>query len=107
MASAKDCFKKCAGDYLPPVCMVRLMARRSSAFKRLEQPAGSRYRYGQQQRQRAATNGKSNPCVSGDAAMNDIPRRITLEEWDLRYEQLKKAGIYQPAYGGPLSRDGE
>jgi benzoyl-CoA reductase/2-hydroxyglutaryl-CoA dehydratase subunit BcrC/BadD/HgdB len=31
-------------------------------------------------------------------------KRITLEEWDLRYEQLKKAGTYQPDYGGPLSR---
>ena len=36
--------------------------------------------------------------------MSDIPKRITLEEWDLRYEQLEKAGIYQPDYGGPLSR---
>lgn len=36
--------------------------------------------------------------------MSDIPKRITLEEWDLRYERLKKAGTYQPDYGGPLSR---
>ncbi|MHC4728305.1 MAG: 2-hydroxyacyl-CoA dehydratase [Planctomycetota bacterium] len=36
--------------------------------------------------------------------MSDIPRRITLDEWDLRYEQLQRAGIYQPGYGGPLSR---
>ena len=36
--------------------------------------------------------------------MSDIPKRITLEEWDLRYEQLEKAGTYQPDYGGPLSR---
>jgi benzoyl-CoA reductase/2-hydroxyglutaryl-CoA dehydratase subunit BcrC/BadD/HgdB len=36
--------------------------------------------------------------------VRDIPKRITLEEWDLRYERLKKAGIYQPYYGGPLSR---
>jgi benzoyl-CoA reductase/2-hydroxyglutaryl-CoA dehydratase subunit BcrC/BadD/HgdB len=36
--------------------------------------------------------------------VSNIPKRITLEEWDLRYEQLKKAGAYQPAYGGPLSR---
>ena len=36
--------------------------------------------------------------------MSDIPKRITLEEWDLRYEQLAKAGTYQPDYGGPLSR---
>jgi benzoyl-CoA reductase/2-hydroxyglutaryl-CoA dehydratase subunit BcrC/BadD/HgdB len=33
-----------------------------------------------------------------------IPKRITLEEWDLQYEQLKKGGIFQPNYGGPLSR---
>jgi benzoyl-CoA reductase/2-hydroxyglutaryl-CoA dehydratase subunit BcrC/BadD/HgdB len=36
--------------------------------------------------------------------VNNIPKRITLEEWDLRYEQLKKAGLQQPDYGGPLSR---
>jgi benzoyl-CoA reductase/2-hydroxyglutaryl-CoA dehydratase subunit BcrC/BadD/HgdB len=36
--------------------------------------------------------------------VNDIPKRITLQEWDLRYEQLAKAGTYQPDYGGPLSR---
>ncbi|MCP4257461.1 MAG: 2-hydroxyacyl-CoA dehydratase [Planctomycetes bacterium] len=36
--------------------------------------------------------------------MSDMPRRITLDEWDLRYEQLQRAGINQPNYGGPLSR---
>ena len=36
--------------------------------------------------------------------MSDMPRRITLDQWDLRYEQLQRAGIYQPDYGGPLSR---
>jgi len=36
--------------------------------------------------------------------VSDIPKRITLQEWDLRYEQLEKAGTYQPDYGGPLSR---
>ncbi len=36
--------------------------------------------------------------------MRDIPKRITLQEWDLRYEQLAKSGTYQPDYGGPLSR---
>ncbi|MHC4557883.1 MAG: 2-hydroxyacyl-CoA dehydratase subunit D [Planctomycetota bacterium] len=36
--------------------------------------------------------------------MRDTPKRITLEEWDLRYEQLQIAGTYQPDYGGPLSR---
>jgi len=42
-----------------------------------------------------------------------MPGRITLEEWDLRYEQLQRAGICRPQavaiggrpdYGGPLSR---
>ena len=33
-----------------------------------------------------------------------MPKRITLDQWDLRYGQLQKAGIYQPDYGGPLSR---
>ena len=33
-----------------------------------------------------------------------VPKRITLEEWDLRYEQLQRAGMRQPDYGGPLSR---
>ena len=36
--------------------------------------------------------------------MTDMPRQITLQEWDQRYEQLQKAGLYQPDYGGPLSR---
>jgi len=36
--------------------------------------------------------------------VSDIPKRISLEEWDLRYEQLTKAGTFQPDYGGPLSR---
>jgi benzoyl-CoA reductase/2-hydroxyglutaryl-CoA dehydratase subunit BcrC/BadD/HgdB len=36
--------------------------------------------------------------------VSDVPKRITLEEWDLRYEQLREAGAYQPNYGGPLSR---
>jgi len=36
--------------------------------------------------------------------VSDMPKRITLQEWDLRYEQLSKTGAYQPDYGGPLSR---
>jgi benzoyl-CoA reductase/2-hydroxyglutaryl-CoA dehydratase subunit BcrC/BadD/HgdB len=36
--------------------------------------------------------------------VNEMLKRITLEEWDLRYEQLEKAGTCQPDYGGPLSR---
>ena len=36
--------------------------------------------------------------------MSDTPERITLEQWDLRYERLQRAGLSQPDYGGPLSR---
>lgn len=36
--------------------------------------------------------------------MSDMPKRITLDQWDLRYKQFQRAGIYQPDYGGPLSR---
>ena len=36
--------------------------------------------------------------------MNDAPRRITLEQWDRRYERLRAAGVREPAYGGPLGR---
>ena len=36
--------------------------------------------------------------------MTDSPKQITLEGWDLRYEQLEKAGLRQPDYGGKLSR---
>jgi benzoyl-CoA reductase/2-hydroxyglutaryl-CoA dehydratase subunit BcrC/BadD/HgdB len=36
--------------------------------------------------------------------MNQPPARISLEQWDLRYEQLLGEGIAQPTYGGPLRR---
>ena len=36
--------------------------------------------------------------------MRDVPRQITLQEWDRRYEQLCRAGLHEPGYGGPLSR---
>ena len=36
--------------------------------------------------------------------MIDAPERITLEEWDCRYEQLRRAGLSEPDYGGPLGR---
>jgi len=36
--------------------------------------------------------------------VTDLPERITLEQWDLRYRRLLKAGIKQPGYGGPLGR---
>ena len=36
--------------------------------------------------------------------MRDMPRQITLQEWDQRYEQLRRMGLREPSYGGPLSR---
>lgn len=36
--------------------------------------------------------------------MNEAPRRITLDEWDVRYADLCTAGMKEPAYGGPLRR---
>jgi len=36
--------------------------------------------------------------------VSNVPKRITLEEWDIQYERLQQAGIGQPDYGGPLSR---
>jgi benzoyl-CoA reductase/2-hydroxyglutaryl-CoA dehydratase subunit BcrC/BadD/HgdB len=34
----------------------------------------------------------------------DPPEQLTLEQWDIRYLQLERAGLQQPGYGGPLSR---
>lgn len=34
----------------------------------------------------------------------DMPKQITLNEWDHRYSELKSAGMPEPEYGGPLSR---
>ncbi len=36
--------------------------------------------------------------------MTESPRRITLDEWDLRYEELKDSGLEEPDYGGCLRR---
>ncbi len=36
--------------------------------------------------------------------MNDYPERITLDEWDKRYAELRDAGLPEPHYGGPLRR---
>ncbi len=36
--------------------------------------------------------------------MNQKARRITLDEWDTRYEDLRVRGLCEPAYGGPLRR---
>jgi hypothetical protein len=36
--------------------------------------------------------------------MNTAPRKLNLDEWDARYEQLRRSGLPEPAYGGPLRR---
>jgi len=36
--------------------------------------------------------------------MTDTPGQITLQQWDKRFQQLQRAGVPQPNYGGPLSR---
>jgi hypothetical protein len=36
--------------------------------------------------------------------MNAPPRKLSLEEWDGRYDQLRRDGLREPAYGGPLRR---
>jgi hypothetical protein len=36
--------------------------------------------------------------------MNSPPRKLDLDQWDGRYEQLRRDGLREPAYGGPLRR---
>ncbi len=36
--------------------------------------------------------------------MNTSPRKLNLDEWDDRYEQLRRDGLREPGYGGPLRR---
>ena len=36
--------------------------------------------------------------------MNTLPRKLNLDEWDDRYQQLRRDGLREPAYGGPLRR---
>ena len=36
--------------------------------------------------------------------MNENPRQISLNEWDDLYQELKKNGLPEPSYGGPLGR---
>lgn len=36
--------------------------------------------------------------------MNAAPALLTLEDWDRRYEELRRAGALDPACGGPLRR---
>ncbi len=36
--------------------------------------------------------------------MNASPRQLTLDQWDGRYEQLRRDGLRESAYGGPLRR---
>ena len=36
--------------------------------------------------------------------MSTAPRKLTLDEWDARYAELRRAGLREPSYGGPLRR---
>jgi benzoyl-CoA reductase/2-hydroxyglutaryl-CoA dehydratase subunit BcrC/BadD/HgdB len=36
--------------------------------------------------------------------VNELPEQISLREWDIRYNSLKKNGLREPGYGGRLSR---
>jgi benzoyl-CoA reductase/2-hydroxyglutaryl-CoA dehydratase subunit BcrC/BadD/HgdB len=36
--------------------------------------------------------------------MSAPPRRITLDQWDARYAELRDGGVQEPCYGGPLRR---
>jgi benzoyl-CoA reductase/2-hydroxyglutaryl-CoA dehydratase subunit BcrC/BadD/HgdB len=36
--------------------------------------------------------------------MNTAPRKLNLNEWDDRYAQLRRDGLREPGYGGPLRR---
>jgi hypothetical protein len=36
--------------------------------------------------------------------MNTLPRKLNLDQWDDRYEQLRRDGLREPGYGGPLRR---
>ena len=36
--------------------------------------------------------------------MNTSPRKLSLDEWDDRYEQLRRDGLREPGYGGRLRR---
>ena len=36
--------------------------------------------------------------------MTDLPSRITLDQWDRRYEELRNSGAEEPEYGGCLRR---
>ncbi|MCX7013290.1 MAG: 2-hydroxyacyl-CoA dehydratase family protein, partial [Candidatus Sumerlaeota bacterium] len=39
--------------------------------------------------------------------MSGLPRGITLDEWDARYAELRRRGMREPWYGGPLRRHAE
>jgi hypothetical protein len=36
--------------------------------------------------------------------MNIAPRKLNLDEWDDHYDQLRRDGLREPSYGGPLRR---
>lgn len=39
--------------------------------------------------------------------MNAAPARIDLDQWDIRHETLRREGLDEPSYGGPLRRHAE
>ncbi|MCP4605166.1 MAG: 2-hydroxyacyl-CoA dehydratase [Proteobacteria bacterium] len=36
--------------------------------------------------------------------MNSKPEQLNLDQWEVRYKELKKDGLHEPLYGGPLRR---
>jgi len=49
-------------------------------------------------------NQNENPIPDGYAEMKPVPAKISLSEWDDRYECLRAMGFTETSYGGPLSR---
>ncbi len=39
-----------------------------------------------------------------DELMSAAPRKLTLDEWEGRYAELRRAGLQEASYGGPLGR---
>ncbi len=36
--------------------------------------------------------------------MRDVPKKISIQEWDKQYSKLSASGMREPSYGGPLRR---
>ena len=51
-----------------------------------------------------APRDRADPGLRGDPAVSDPPAKITLQQWDGRYQALRGAGLREPFYGGPLRR---